>query len=321
MKFLRAFSLLSITAFSANSLAAHHQDTEKHADKQQKTVLITGATSGLGLKMTETLSKHGFVVYAGARKEADMKRLEAMENVEAVKIDVTVQSDIDQAVKTIAAKGRGLFGLMNNAGISIFGSLLEVDVSELEYLMNVNVYGPYRVTQAFAPMIIESKGRIASTGSIAGIRATGFFGQYAMSKHAIEAYTEALADEMASFGVTVGVIEPGNYASQIGNTARKRILDGDSWPADTQFPQRRAGTLAALAKVAEGKDPQDVADAALHFMSDETPKLRYMVTPNVNQATAIIRAMLKKTLQLNQDQPYEFSNEDLIKMLQEEIAK
>jgi NAD(P)-dependent dehydrogenase (short-subunit alcohol dehydrogenase family) len=326
MKIFRTFIFLSILAFSSSSIAAHHetaehQDSEHHADKHQKTVLITGATSGLGLKMTETLSSNGFLVYAGARKDADMKRLNTMENVEAIKIDVTIQSQIDAAVKTIEAKGRGLYGLINNAGVAIFGPVIEVDIAQLEYQMNVNVYGPYRVTQAFAPLIIKSKGRIATTGSIAGIRASGFFGHYAMSKHAIEAYTEALSAEMARFDVAVGVIEPGNYASQIGNTARKRILDTNYWPSDSQYAQERAGLVAGLAKVTEGKSPQDVADAALHFMSNETPKMRYMVTPNADQSDAIIRAMLQKTLQLNQGQPYSVSKETLMKMLEEEFDK
>lgn len=321
MMFFRLFISLSIAAFSASNFAAHPNNAESQTDKRQKTVLITGATSGLGLKMTETLSNNGFLVYAGARKEADIKRLNAMENVEAIKIDVTIQSQIDEAVKTIEAKGRGLYGLINNAGIAIFGPVIEVDIAQLEYQMNVNVYGPYRVTQAFAPLIIKSKGRIATTGSIAGIRASGFFGHYAMSKHAIEAYTEALSAEMARFDVTVGVIEPGNYASQIGNTARKRILDTDYWPSDSQYAQERAGFVAGLTKVTEGKDPQDVADAALHFMSNATPKMRYMVTPNADQSDAMIRAMLQKTLQLNQGQPYSLSKETLIKMLQEEFDK
>ncbi|MBL4673910.1 MAG: SDR family oxidoreductase [Arenicella sp.] len=321
MKFFRAFILLSIAASSSSSFAAHHQDSEHQADQHQRAVLITGATSGLGLKMTETLSNNGFLVYAGARKDADMKRLNAMENVEAIKIDVTVQSQIDAAVKTIEAKGRGLYGLINNAGVAIFGPVIEVDIAQLEYQMNVNVYGPYRVTQAFAPLIIKSKGRIVATGSIAGIRASSFFGHYAMSKHAIEAYTESLSAEMARFDVTVGVIEPGNYASQIGNTARKRILDTDYWPTDSQYAQERAGLVAGLAKVTEGKNPQDVADAALHFMSNETPKMRYMVTPNADQSDAMIRAMLQKTLQLNQGQPYSLSKETLLKMLEEEFDK
>ncbi len=312
---LLATSLLSSMLVSQLSFAAHH------AEKSEKAVLITGATSGLGLKMTETLSKAGYIVYAGARKDADMKRLEAMENVEAVKIDVTIQSDIDAAVETIEAKGRGLYGLINNAGVAVFGPIAEVDVSELEYQMDVNVYGPYRVTQAFVPMIKKSKGRIATTGSIAGIRATNFFGHYAMSKHAVEAFTEALQSELARYDITVGVIEPGNYASQIGNTARKRILDNDYWSEKSDYAQEREGVLASLTKVTEGKDPQDVADAALHFMSKDEPKFRYMVTPNEAQAHAIIRAMLTKTVQLNQGQDYTLDKQALIKMLEEELAK
>ncbi len=316
MKIFYLSLLLSLASFAQQSTAGDHD-----SDTPKKAVLVTGATSGLGLKMTKTLAKNGFLVYAGARKEADMKRLEAMENVEAIRIDVTIQSQIDAAVKTVEAKGRGLYGLINNAGVAIFGPVIEVDVAQLEYQMNVNVYGPYRVTQAFAPLIIKSKGRIATTGSIAGIRASSFFGQYAMSKHAVEAFTEALSAEMARFDVTVGVIEPGNYASQIGNTARKRILDSDYWSADSQYAQERAGFVSRLAKVTQGKDPQDVADAALHFMSNETPQFRYMVAPDAPQAEAVIRAMIQKTLQLNEGQPYSYDKATLLKMVEEEINK
>ena len=312
MKLLHSLLIFSFIAFSQQGFAD---------DNNKKAVLVTGATSGLGLKMTQTLAKNGFLVYAGARKEADMKRLEAMNNVEAIKIDVTVQSEIDAAVRTIESKGRGLYGLINNAGVAIFGPVIEVDVAQLEYQMNVNVYGPYRVTQAFAPLIIESKGRIATTGSIAGIRASSFFGQYAMSKHSVEAFTEALSAEMARFDVTVGVIEPGNYASQIGNTARKRILESNYWPSDSLYAKERGGFVDGLANVVNGKDPQDVADAALDFMTKETPKMRYMVTPNADQAESTIRAMLKKTIQLNQDQAYSFDKATLLKMFEEEINK
>jgi len=320
MKAFRTSLFLATTLFtsllvSQQGFAAHH------AEKSEKAVLITGATSGLGLKMTETLSSAGYIVYAGARKDSDMKRLEAMKNVEAIKLDVTVQSDIDAAVKTVEAKGRGLYGLINNAGVAVFGPLAEVSVSELEYQMDVNVYGPYRVTQAFVPMIKKSKGRIATTGSIAGIRASSFFGHYAMSKHAVEAFTEALQAELARYDITVGVIEPGNYASQIGNTARKRILDSDYWSDKSSYAQEREGLLAGLTQVTKGKDPQDVADAALHFMSNDQPKFRYMVTPNEAQAHAIIRAMLTKTVQLNQGQDYTLDKQALMKMLEEELAK
>ena len=289
--------------------------------KEQKTVLITGASSGLGLRMTEILSSNGFLVYAGVYKQEDFKRLDAMDNVEAVQFDVTNTDQIANAVKVIEAKGRGLYGLINNAGVALFGPMIEVDVQQLHYQMDVNVYGPYRVTQAFAPLIIKSKGRIATTGSIAGIRSGSMFGLYSMSKHAVEAYTEALSQELARFDVTVGVIEPGNYASQIGNTALQRIIDTDYWPENTQYKQERANMFNALPSVTKGKNPKDVADAALHFMSNKKPKMRYMVTPNETQADTIIRASLSKALQLNQGQVYSFDEATLIKMLKEEAAK
>lgn len=289
--------------------------------KDQKTVLITGASSGLGLRMTEILSSNGFLVYAGVYKQEDFKRLEAMPNVEAVQFDVTKPDQIAKAVKVIEAKGRGLYGLINNAGVAIFGPVIEIGVEQLQYQMDVNVYGPYRVTQAFAPMIIKSKGRIATTGSVAGIRAGAMFGLYGMSKHAVEAYTEALSQELARFDVTVGVIEPGNYASQIGNTALKRIQDTGYWPQDTQYKQERESFAARLPMVVKGKDPKDVADAALHFMSNSSPKMRYMVAPNLKEADTIIRASLSKTLQLNQGQEYSYDEATLINMLKEEAAK
>ena len=198
--------------------------------ESRKAILVTGASSGLGERMTQVLSTNGFFVYATARKEADLKRLNEMPNVEAVKLDVLDQAQIDLAVEQVKKGGRGLYGLINNAGVAVFGPLIETPPEQLEYQLQVNVLGPYRVLQAFAPMIIESKGRITTTGSIAGTIASPIYGIYAMSKHAIEAYTDSLAGEMAKFGVAVSVIEPGNYASQIGNTAKKRIEDTNYWP-------------------------------------------------------------------------------------------
>lgn len=310
MKKIASLLILSVTIFSQFAFA-----------ETKKTVLVTGASSGLGLRMTEVLSANGFLVYAGVYKKKDFKRLDAMENVEAVQFDVTKPKQIAKAVKVIEAKGRGLYGLINNAGVAVFGPLIEVPVEELEYQMDVNVYGPYRVTQAFAPLIIESKGRIATTGSIAGIRTGSMFGIYGMSKHAVEAYSEALSQELDRFGVTVGVIEPGNYASQIGNTALKRIEETNYWPEDSQYKQDRAGVVSRLPLVTQGKNPKDVADAALHFMSSETPKFRYMVAPNQKQASSIVRASIAKALQLNSGHVHSLDQATLIKILKEENTK
>jgi NAD(P)-dependent dehydrogenase (short-subunit alcohol dehydrogenase family) len=130
----------------------------------QKAVLVTGASSGLGRSMTEMMAAQGYFVYAGARKDKDMEELNVIENVQAVRLDVTRQDEIVAAVKTITDAGRGLYGLVNNAGVLVLQPLIEISEEDFNFQMDVNVYGPYRVTRAFAPLIIESRGRIAISG-------------------------------------------------------------------------------------------------------------------------------------------------------------
>jgi len=310
--------LLSITLFiSFNGHSAHHGEAKAH----QKAVLVTGSNSGLGLRMTQQLSKNGFYVYAGVLHKDEMKAMNQMDNVTAVQFDVRNQNEIDAAVKFVKEQGRGLYGLINNAGVAVFGPMLELPPEQLQYQMDVNVFGPFRVTQAFAPMIIESKGRIATTGSIAGILSSSMFGAYSMSKHAIEAYTDALSKEMARFGVSVHVIEPGNYASNIGNAANKLLSDTNYWTDDSQYKQERDGMIAGLSQVEKGPDAIDVAMAALHIMQSDVPKIRYMVTATLGQADVTVRRQISKMLELNSGQVHEFDRARLIEMLDEEIDK
>jgi len=310
--------LLSMSLFiSFNGYSAHHGGAHSH----QKAVLVTGSNSGLGLRMTQELSKNGFYVYAGVLHKDEMKEMNAMDNVTAVQFDVRSQVEIDAAVTFVEAQGRGLYGLINNAGVAVFGPMLELPVEQLHYQMDVNVYGPVRVTQAFAPLIIESQGRIAITGSIAGILSSSMFGAYSMSKHAIEAYTDALSSEMVRFGVSVHVIEPGNYASNIGNAAKKLMSDTNYWTDDSQYKKDRDGVIAGLIQVEKGPDPIDVAMAALDIMQSDQPKIRYMVTATVGQADATVRRQISKMLELNNGQVHQFDRARLIEMLDEEIVK
>ncbi len=100
----------------------------------EQAVLVTGASSGIGLRMTEVLSENGFFVYAGARKAEDLERLDAMANVKSVRLDVTIQSEIDAAVELVQAQGRGLFGLINNAGVAVMGPLIELPEEDMDFL-------------------------------------------------------------------------------------------------------------------------------------------------------------------------------------------
>lgn len=290
-------------------------------DEKQRAVLVTGATSGIGLAIAEKLAAEGHYVYAGARKQADMDRLNAMENIEAVRLDVTVQEDIDAAVEHITESGRGLWGVINNAGVFIGGPVTEVGIDETMWLFDVNVFGVYRVTQAFAPLIIESKGRISTVGSISGIGSGRFFSQYSMSKHAMEAFTDSLALELDRFGVAVSVIEPGNYDSKIVQTAFKRMRDKGYIKEGSPYEEELRAFMEWDEDRSIYKAPDEVADAAMHAMFSDSPKRRYMTVPNEDEARWAIGSMIRELTELNDWQAYSFSREELIAMLDAAAAE
>ena len=286
----------------------------------QKAVLITGASTGLGRAMAELIASQGHFVYAGARKDKDIAELNAIKNIQAVRLDVTDQDQIDAAVTTITEAGRGLHGLINNAGVGILYPLTTVPMSELEWLMDVNLYGPVKVTQAFAPLIIESKGRISTTGSISGILSGRMYGPYSMSKHAMEAFTDSLAAEMEPLGVQVSVIEPGNYESNIGNNVLDRMkeqgYDQENSPYKDIFERLKSRVEANE----PSGDPMQVANAAVHAMFDPNPKRRYLVVPDQEQAGWTIGKAVEELVQLNMDHEYSYSREELIGMLDKAMA-
>jgi len=281
----------------------------------QQAVLITGASTGLGRAMAELFASQGHFVYAGARKDKDMAELNAIENIQAVRLDVTDQQQIDAAVTTITEAGRGLYGLINNAGVAVVYPLAAVPMSELAWLMDVNLYGPVKVTQAFAPLIIAAKGRISTTGSISGILSGNMFGPYSMTKHAMEAFTDSLASEMEPLGVQVSIIEPGNYESNIGENVIKRMQSQGYDQADSPYKEIYDRLKDRVAKNEPSGDPMQVADAALHAMFDPHPKRRYLVVPNQEQAGWTIGKAIEELAQLNMDHEYSYSREELIEML------
>ena len=279
-------------------------EAQTSATKHQQAVLVTGASTGIGRKITERLAAHGYFVYAGARKDADLKELGAIKNVQAIRLDVTSIEDIDNAVATVTKAGRGLYGLVNNAGVGSRGSFAEMRPEEFDLMMAVNVYGPYRVTKAFAPLVVAQKGRIVTIGSISGILARSSLGAYAMTKHAIEAYTDSLAQQMADAGVQVSVIEPGNYESEITRNALKRLGKVDEKLADRS----------------QYKPPDEVAEAVEHALFEPNPKRRYLVVPNQEEAEITIRKQIEQLVQLNEGQPYTYDRNALVKMLDEALA-
>ncbi len=281
---------------------------------------MTGASTGIGRKITEVLAARGVFVYAGARKAQDLKELDAIENVQGIRLDVTIQEDIDAAVATITNEGRGLYGLVNNAGVAILAPLIEVEESELDFIFDVNIYGPYRITKAFSPLIIESKGRITTISSISGILSGTFFGPYSMSKHAMEAYSDSLAREMGKFDVKVSVVEPGNYSSAIGTTLKKRMEAQDIDLEESLYQEEMQAIVDRVGDRSQYKEPDEVAEAVYHALFNEAPKMRYMVVPNQKEAEWTIRKAIQELVELNQDQAFSYDRDALIQMLDASLA-
>ncbi|MEM9384948.1 MAG: SDR family oxidoreductase [Pseudomonadota bacterium] len=289
---------------------------DDHNAVSPRAVLVTGASSGIGQRIATTLAEQGFYVYAGARKARDIEALSAHPRVEGIRLDVTRQEEIDAAVATIRERGRGLYGLVNNAGVFLFDPLIEVSEADMQFIMDVNVMGPYRVTKAFAPLIIASEGRITSTGSVAGLFSAALFGPYGMSKHAMEAYTDALAGEMAKFDVDVSIVEPGNFRSNIMKNMHRRLEQLDRGERTSAFREEIARFASFTQQDrSHHADPQPVADAVLDFLTAEDPKMRYLVVPNEREATLAISRSLAKVLELNGDHRFAKTRDELVTIL------
>jgi NAD(P)-dependent dehydrogenase (short-subunit alcohol dehydrogenase family) len=282
---------------------------------ESKAVLVTGASSGIGLRITETLSRNGFYVYAGARKSEDLKRLDAMENVSSVRLDVTVDEDIDAAIGFVEKQGRGLWGIVNNAGVALHSSLLSGPESDIRFTFDINVFGPFRINQAFLPMLMENSGRTSIIGSINGFTPNDSDGGYAASKFAVEGYTDSLVMELAGTGVHVAIVEPGSYKSKfLGKYAAHALGAEGNVVIDDETRKSLTDIVAGNEAL---KDPLEVALAVLHLMSSDAPKRRYMVTPSEEQAAWTMRQALQRILELNEGQPYSYNRDELVALLDE----
>jgi len=189
----------------------------------------------------------------------------------------------------------------------------------MDFVFDVNVYGPYRVNKAFLPLLEESKGRTTTIGSISGIFGTS--GIYSMSKMAVEAYTDSLAREIEGNGVHVSIVEPGGFKSNIGLSRAARALAAADRGEIELTDKQRTRYENEEARRADRKDPDEVADAVLDLLTADNPKRRYMVTPNERQAHGTVKAAMRRVVQINHDQPYAYDREGLIDVLDELLAE
>jgi NAD(P)-dependent dehydrogenase (short-subunit alcohol dehydrogenase family) len=252
-----------------------------------KSVVVTGASTGIGWGCAKVLIGKGFRVFGSVRKPADAERLsrEFGANFVPLLFDVTDQTAVAAGAAAAAKQldGEPLFGLVNNAGIAVSGPLLYLDIDDFRQQLEVNLTGQLIVTQAFAPLLTEHAtkinrpGRIVMISSVGGKNASPFVGPYNTSKFGLEGFSESLRREVQLLGIDVIVIAPGAVATPIWDKADQvDVTRYANTPYAAALDNIRKFMLEAGRK---GLKPERIGQAAWRALTTAKPKTRYIVTP------------------------------------------
>jgi NAD(P)-dependent dehydrogenase (short-subunit alcohol dehydrogenase family) len=250
--------------------------------RQGKTVLVTGASSGIGEATVLALAGRGHRVLAGVRREADAQRLAARIGGagRALILDVTRPEQIAAAHAAAETEG-GLDVLVNNAGVTISGPLEYIPLDDVRQQFEVNVFGVVGLTQAMLPLLRASQGRVIVVGSVGGRNALPMIAPYCASKHAIEALVPALRMELKHAGVGVSLVEPGSTRSAIWETSivRSEVSEaGLPGEAIDQYGPALVALRTFAARIGKaGSPPRVVARAIVNAIESRRPKRRYVV--------------------------------------------
>jgi NAD(P)-dependent dehydrogenase (short-subunit alcohol dehydrogenase family) len=253
-----------------------------------RSVVITGASTGIGWATAKLLLDRGFRVFGSVRQQADADRLktEFGANFTPLLFDVTDEAAVLAAARAVRAAlgGETLFGLVNNAGIAVAGPVLELGIDQFRRQMDVNIIGPIMATQAFGPLLGADpslkgrRGRIVMISSVAGKNGNPMMGAYSASKFAVEGLSESLRREMMLFGIDVVIVAPGAVKTPIWGKADD--LDMSAYGNSPFLPalQRIRKFMMQLGET--GLPPEKIAEVIADALTSASPKVRYQITPD-----------------------------------------
>lgn len=259
------------------------------------TVLVSGASTGIGEACALRLARKGHAVYAGVRKDADAQRLGSHANVTPVMLDVTDQATIDDVAERIRGAEGELQGVVNNAGIARGGPVEFLPLDEWREQLEVNVLGQVACTKAMMPLVRDGRGRVVFIGSIGGKVASPMMGPYSASKFAVEAIGESLRHELHPWGLHVSVVEPGAIKTDIWQKGRETADR-----LDRELPEEArklyADHITAVREAIEMQDrngigPEKVAEAVEHALCARRPKTRYTVGTDAKAQSVLVRLL------------------------------
>jgi NAD(P)-dependent dehydrogenase (short-subunit alcohol dehydrogenase family) len=236
----------------------------------QKVVLITGASSGVGQSTARLLSQRGYRVFGTSRHPVSGDRTAA---VEMLALDVRAEDSVRVCVEAVVNRGGRLDVLINNAGYELAGALEELTPEEARAQFDTNFFGVVRVVDAALPLMRRQRdGHIINVSSLSGLSAIPFLGMYSASKFALEGYTEALRHEVKPFNIHVSMTEAGFLKTPMMNhrqLAAHRLAEYDPW--------RQRALNAIRAHEEKGPGPDVVAETLLEIVASKTPRLRYLI--------------------------------------------
>jgi NAD(P)-dependent dehydrogenase (short-subunit alcohol dehydrogenase family) len=236
----------------------------------QRVVLITGASSGVGQSTARLLSQRGYTVFGTSRHSTTAESTPA---VEMLPLDVRADDSVRACVDAVVNRSGRLDALINNAGYELAGALEELSSEEARAQFETNFFGVVRMVAAALPLMRRQKrGHIINVSSLSGLSAIPFLGVYSASKFALEGYTEALRHEVKPFNIHVSLTEAGFLKTPMMNhrlLAANRLAEYDPW--------RQRALNAIRAHEEKGPGPEVVAETLLDIVSSKTPRLRYLI--------------------------------------------
>jgi NAD(P)-dependent dehydrogenase (short-subunit alcohol dehydrogenase family) len=255
-------------------------------------VLVTGASRGIGKAIVARLASDGWDVIAGVRTDADVAALSATPRVQGVLLDVTSAEQVEALNVSLPSR---LDAVVNNAGIVVGGPLETVSVNDLRRQLDVNVIGQLAVTQAVLPRLRDSHGRIVFISSVNGKIATPIIGAYCASKFALEAAADALRMELRPWDIRVSVVEPAQTATDMWDTAEETAdqLEAVMTPGQrVLYAKHVAGfrrTIPLSRKIAV--PAHTVADVVHEALTARRPRARYGVGVGPTLQMAVMGAL------------------------------
>lgn len=264
----------------------------------ERSVLVSGASSGIGRATALYLEQQGWKVFAGVRTEAAALALQKASagSLVTVTLDVTNDREIAAVAKQI---GPRLDALVNNAGIAVAAPIEFLPIDELRRQLEVNVVGQVALTQSLIPALRESRGRIVNVTSIGGLVAGSIIGAYHASKFALEALTDTMRVELSQFGIDVVAVEPGRIATPIWSTAAgnsDRILEGTEQEAAALYGEQMAAARDSASKAERhGTLPIEVARTIGRALAASKPRTRYLVGKDAKMAARFVRPLPDRT--------------------------